>query len=138
MERDSLLRFSVGCFFDFNSHAHVERDLCCVYGVSVAFNFNSHAHVERDENVHRHSPFAKNFNSHAHVERDMMMAHIRRQSSPISTHTLTWSVTSSNLGHSVTVYISTHTLTWSVTFCFFSCHFVPLHYFNSHAHVERD
>ena len=33
----------------------------------------------------------------------------------ISTHTLTWSVTSSSVGFSSVSVISTHTLTWSVT-----------------------
>ena len=55
----------------------------------------------------------------------------------ISTHTLTWSVTSSSMWSRQTFDISTHTLTWSVTrptyFPFYH------HYnFNSHAHVERD
>ena len=33
----------------------------------------------------------------------------------ISTHTLTWSVTTAVLFHAVQLIISTHTLTWSVT-----------------------
>ena len=55
----------------------------------------------------------------------------------ISTHTLTWSVTGSTSVRSVPKGISTHTLTWSVT--------IPDEVkqkvdsdFNSHAHVERD
>ena len=55
----------------------------------------------------------------------------------ISTHTLTWSVTT--LWHCVFAVptISTHTLTWSVTVLidFFNQNFTN---FNSHAHVERD
>ena len=54
------------------------------------------------------------FNSHAHVERD----HGRTYQTPlmsISTHTLTWSVTTSAEMFSYFVNISTHTLTWSVT-----------------------
>ena len=55
---------------DFNSHAHVERDVDICYRKSITNNFNSHAHVERD-------------GTHpcAYIE------------IPISTHTLTWSVT---------------------------------------------
>ena len=55
----------------------------------------------------------------------------------ISTHTLTWSVTSETRILEKSETISTHTLTWSVTrLCMVhrpqTCHF------NSHAHVERD
>ena len=55
----------------------------------------------------------------------------------ISTHTLTWSVTTYTVTFCPKFKISTHTLTWSVTF-------LPAatsrlyEYFNSHAHVERD
>ena len=59
-----------------------------------AVNFNSHAHVERDECDA--TPYCPNydFNSHAHVERDSF--DIRQiVNFKISTHTLTWSVTSS-------------------------------------------
>ena len=55
----------------------------------------------------------------------------------ISTHTLTWSVTTADLKISADVFISTHTLTWSVTCRFFLCRLFICH-FNSHAHVERD
>ena len=55
----------------------------------------------------------------------------------ISTHTLTWSVTDWLKYENVIKDISTHTLTWSVTFCSHAFFFLP-HYFNSHAHVERD
>ena len=55
-----------------------------------------------------------NFNSHAHVERDTILF-ITKALFHISTHTLTWSVTS-DFGFPVTIKcISTHTLTWSVT-----------------------
>ena len=54
------------------------------------------------------------FNSHAHVERDF-------------TNTIVW------LDH----WISTHTLTWSVTSITIES-FQNNDYFNSHAHVERD
>ena len=55
----------------------------------------------------------------------------------ISTHTLTWSVTTTLKGVAGKETISTHTLTWSVTKngrvqTAFLCNF------NSHAHVERD
>ena len=33
----------------------------------------------------------------------------------ISTHTLTWSVTTVDIDNSIIIGISTHTLTWSVT-----------------------
>ena len=56
-------------------------------------NFNSHAHVERDENDLKFVDTKINFNSHAHVERDTKMIRCMR-SMTISTHTLTWSVTS--------------------------------------------
>ena len=54
------------------------------------------------------------FNSHAHVERDK----IKKSSENlyiISTHTLTWSVTSPHVEGDGDKTISTHTLTWSVT-----------------------
>ena len=55
----------------------------------------------------------------------------------ISTHTLTWSVTSAIDEYLRGNVISTHTLTWSVTIAVISTlHYVQ--YFNSHAHVERD
>ena len=54
------------------------------------------------------------FNSHAHVERDFQQEGVRLVSQ-ISTHTLTWSVTTENLENVVDMGISTHTLTWSVT-----------------------
>ena len=56
----------------------------------------------------------KNFNSHAHVERDMKKMGFFHQPC-ISTHTLTWSVTSDNGIEMTDMTISTHTLTWSVT-----------------------
>ena len=56
--------------------------------------FNSHAHVERDSKAQSHLDDCQNFNSHAHVERDET-AIIKGDGSGISTHTLTWSVTTS-------------------------------------------
>ena len=80
--------------------------------------------------------FVDNFNSHAHVERDDLVKNLKERY-PISTHTLTWSVTTADLKISADVFISTHTLTWSVTCRFFLCRLFICH-FNSHAHVERD
>ena len=54
------------------------------------------------------------FNSHAHVERDDMREK-RGMTQDISTHTLTWSVTSYLSLAYDNIDISTHTLTWSVT-----------------------
>ena len=55
----------------------------------------------------------------------------------ISTHTLTWSVTSDTLYKQNHLHISTHTLTWSVTSSSVAV-LDLIAYFNSHAHVERD
>ena len=55
----------------------------------------------------------------------------------ISTHTLTWSVTSPAEKGIVSDCISTHTLTWSVTRLMYSARQERSN-FNSHAHVERD
>ena len=99
---------------DFNSHAHVERDQTALSCQSLLRHFNSHAHVERDMPAHVLLVERRNFNSHAHVERDVLFAmtflkifhfnshaHVERDQAeatsfsglPISTHTLTWSVT---------------------------------------------
>ena len=56
-------------------------------------NFNSHAHVERDGLRVRVEKIGANFNSHAHVERENSTFAVATLQ-PISTHTLTWSVTS--------------------------------------------
>ena len=55
----------------------------------------------------------------------------------ISTHTLTWSVTITINLDSPEQSISTHTLTWSVTVTV-NRQIVTKSDFNSHAHVERD
>ena len=55
----------------------------------------------------------------------------------ISTHTLTWSVTTEQQICDDVLNISTHTLTWSVTVTDYDHPFDGYH-FNSHAHVERD
>ena len=97
------------------------------------------------------------FNSHAHVERDLR-PYIGNSTTRISTHTLTWSVTTTSWWSCLYFCISTHTLTWSVTTsCFWWDYFYRFQltrsrgawrqfseivyiitYFNSHAHVERD
>ncbi len=86
--------YALPYYFNFNSHAHVERDaLNGNYGgypnisthtltwsvteLTLALeysdsNFNSHAHVERDHYyLHVLAPLC-HFNSHAHVERDIV------------------------------------------------------------------
>ena len=55
--------------------------------------FNSHAHVERDDSSDWGKADVGYFNSHAHVERDYTMVECDKCRG-ISTHTLTWSVTS--------------------------------------------
>ena len=99
----------------FNSHAHVERDVIIVSLPLKYLNFNSHAHVERDASWINKIVAKFDFNSHAHVERDALLKFSLCQIIGISTHTLTWSVTS----------ICPSLLK-------------PALNFNSHAHVERD
>ena len=77
-------------------------------------HFNSHAHVERDGRPCTWISRFGYFNSHAHVERDLPIR-TKVLVTPISTHTLTWSVTGVGVPLIIKVYISTHTLTWSVT-----------------------
>ena len=57
-------------------------------------HFNSHAHVERDKSQKRIDAETGHFNSHAHVERDVL-TYSKNSDDDISTHTLTWSVTTS-------------------------------------------
>ena len=59
----------------------------------VPLHFNSHAHVERDHKVEWFERTCEHFNSHAHVERDSFRVTVRLFRLFISTHTLTWSVT---------------------------------------------
>ena len=99
-------------------------------------HFNSHAHVERDTAETAIREELENFNSHAHVERDITLT-ICRNSRKISTHTLTWSVTTCIYNSSHIHQISTHTLTWSVTYIR-NRTWRTFNNFNSHAHVERD
>ena len=58
--------------------------------------------------------YVGDFNSHAHVERDVLWKRYCNRAT-ISTHTLTWSVTSALTQKLDKQIISTHTLTWSVT-----------------------
>ena len=119
--------------------------------------FNSHAHVERDGRNSGQFHERANFNSHAHVERDLLNL-IGYYLKHISTHTLTWSVTTTLQIPLTAETISTHTLTWSVTSknekqqsidkfqltrsrgAWLEIYSVgmALGHFNSHAHVERD
>ena len=108
--------YALPYYFNFNSHAHVERDSRNCKRVGVNGYFNSHAHVERDRTYlsSHEAPRSfqltrsrgawlvggsagagavNNFNSHAHVERDHECINPDWQIF-ISTHTLTWSVTS--------------------------------------------
>ena len=62
-------------------------------------NFNSHAHVERDTWSMADIWGICYFNSHAHVERDRTLLTPANIRDPISTHTLTWSVTPRVSGH---------------------------------------
>ena len=62
-------------------------------GLTGVKDFNSHAHVERDESNLNKRRCESYFNSHAHVERDLSISMVL-QYVGISTHTLTWSVTS--------------------------------------------
>ena len=78
-------------------------------------NFNSHAHVERDYSGFTTGTNYQDFNSHAHVERDLADSWEYGSAMQISTHTLTWSVTTDQM--------SRYGSYWD---------------FNSHAHVERD
>ena len=66
-----------------------------------------------------------------------LFAYTQPAEMPISTHTLTWSVTPPSAQAIASRTISTHTLTWSVT----AAAVIPFETFadfNSHAHVERD
>ena len=79
---------------NFNSHAHVERDLSyyhllCVIGIFQLTRSRGAWHkLDSPKSLYTH------FNSHAHVERDTPSI-VVEEALKISTHTLTWSVTSS-------------------------------------------
>ena len=70
--------------------------------------------MERDNKTQIIKDNTFNFNSHAHVERDTVRIAVL-VINHISTHTLTWSVTSFLFFCHLLLIISTHTLTWSVT-----------------------
>ena len=70
----------------------MERDIPDDFLRNVEVDFNSHAHVERDYCGIVYPPHTLHFNSHAHVERDGIEIP-KVEEEPISTHTLTWSVT---------------------------------------------
>ena len=136
----------------------MERDFESSEPIKNPVDFNSHAHVERDPIAFENLVYSWDFNSHAHVERDWTSC-LNSLPIPISTHTLTWSVTIFRKLCSLFIGISTHTLTWSVTvsagtsgdFYHISTHTLTWSVtkqvaddlkeysdFNSHAHVERD
>ena len=78
----------------------------------------------------------RHFNSHAHVERDALSRCLTRWRIWISTHTLTWSVTSWRSACRAFQNFNSHAhVERDLMFCVFSYCAV---YFNSHAHVERD
>ena len=137
MERDRKRFNKWAVESHFNSHAHVERDGIPQPYLQILTNFNSHAHVERDyfwgERMEHEKEFqltrsrgawrlyglqcqSKGYiSTHTltwSVTTKMVYIVVLYQ---ISTHTLTWSVTSGNIGGMVSSAISTHTLTWSVT-----------------------
>ena len=114
----------------------MERDLT-VLVLSISFdNFNSHAHVERDERRKKINAKSE-ISTHTLTWSVTSMTVVTQLSPQISTHTLTWSVTSTLCIKRGIYIISTHTLTWSVTLQVFA-NFNIILYFNSHAHVERD
>ena len=92
----------------------MERDLLTKCKCTLAYHFNSHAHVERDEKTFRPLSALK-----------------------ISTHTLTWSVTTpfEKIKHIVQFQLtrSRGACLEAVTVLIMSGND-----FNSHAHVERD
>ncbi len=92
--------------------------------------------MERDRKSKSYKYLQSDFNSHAHVERDVESAEtIILQC--ISTHTLTWSVTTTGLkrgDNNVDFNSHAHVERDSVSSS--SVSFISN--FNSHAHVERD
>ena len=120
---------------NFNSHAHVERDFKLRAKCNSVCYFNSHAHVERDFGGVLCVVHLGNFNSHAHVERDAFF-HTFKCHNVISTHTLTWSVTSSSPSDfcRLSFQLTRSRGAWPCDYSI-PCYLVN---FNSHAHVERD
>ena|GEM_PF-3402985 len=78
------------------------------------YNFNSHAHVERDF-VGKTTKHALIISTHTLTWSVTRKSLIILSKKTISTHTLTWSVTGDGSGKPKGITISTHTLTWSVT-----------------------
>ena len=107
--------------FYFNSHAHVERDGKTYAVCEQEINFNSHAHVERDTIFSASVAEFFNFNSHAHVERDGFFPDYPKTTQQISTHTLTWSVTSKILPHNshLKFQLTRSRGAWLASFCQF-------------------
>ena len=88
-----------------------------------------------DNNGRRERPW--DFNSHAHVERDEVRAAYIRHRESISTHTLTWSVTSAvDRRETRPNDFNSHAHVERDKDVIF--HDVTYDNFNSHAHVERD
>ena len=80
----------------------MERDVWFWVTHAEPTHFNSHAHVERDQKKMAEKLGLSHFNSHAHVERDYPARIIQGLERLISTHTLTWSVTSTGHGTIIT------------------------------------
>ena len=93
----------------------MERDFATNTGIAVDINFNSHAHVERDQQGSCNHRLFVQISTHTLTWSVTSVEHGIYKGSCISTHTLTWSVTSVEHGIYKGSCISTHTLTWSVT-----------------------
>ena len=89
--------------------------MCDFVYLGYVGDFNSHAHVERDHSVCEDNLFLPQFQLTRSRGAWLGNLNIAYDISLISTHTLTWSVTSSSTSSSSSSSISTHTLTWSVT-----------------------
>ena len=144
---------------NFNSHAHVERDFVKITLPVTNNQISTHtltwSVTESYTNCHNSKWFQLTRSRGAwlhHLKcfpilqifqltrsRGAWHANPRVTSiyNPISTHTLTWSVTNRRYAIIISLGISTHTLTWSVTVIDPEIKYEELN-FNSHAHVERD
>ena len=110
----TIFSVSVWTQVNFNSHAHVERDFDMFLITTKCKEFQLTRSRGAWLNMYFQKDFPINFNSHAHVERDKFIT-CSSMVSGISTHTLTWSVTTMWGEFPLVCTISTHTLTWSVT-----------------------
>ena len=92
--------------------------------------------MERDAGAISMTVYSKHFNSHAHVERDFAETQTKYPDT-ISTHTLTWSVTTTKPPMECgSIHFNSHAhVERDLLFNFFVLIFID---FNSHAHVERD